>query len=250
MSNECFDVTVSEVCDVVSATSKDFNNERNIIMETDADLVPFDLDVPEPSTPTSHLGLSPDVIGRTATGGANHDLFDPEKLRVSQDFVGEAGVEKVHSVFPVRKPGKEFFMVCSGEEWPLLVAFIDSEDGKDFWIVVPELVPLVANEVSYRLLRLAVNRDGDAFLWPLKVLPGGQRNAWNDSAMVAAEEATTRWVRVTNGGSQYNIMVSKANYGDPKWPELSFSEILKLAFKDRIIDDYNHPVLQRLRGEI
>jgi hypothetical protein len=32
------------------------------------------------------------------------------------------------------------------------------------------------------------------------------------------------------------------------WPEKSLSELLKLAFRDRIIDSAEHPVVKRLRG--
>jgi hypothetical protein len=35
---------------------------------------------------------------------------------------------------------------------------------------------------------------------------------------------------------------------DPEWPEVSFQEILKIAFKDKIIQSIDHPVIQRLRG--
>jgi len=35
---------------------------------------------------------------------------------------------------------------------------------------------------------------------------------------------------------------------DAKWPALSFNEIIKLAFRGRMIDSLDHPVLQDLRG--
>jgi hypothetical protein len=35
----------------------------------------------------------------------------------------------------------------------------------------------------------------------------------------------------------------------PTWPELSFGELLKIAFKSRYIDTLDHPVLLKLRGE-
>ena len=36
---------------------------------------------------------------------------------------------------------------------------------------------------------------------------------------------------------------------DPAWPELSMSEILKIAFRDHVIDSEDHPVIQALRGK-
>ena len=35
---------------------------------------------------------------------------------------------------------------------------------------------------------------------------------------------------------------------DPDWPELSFAEIFRIAFKDRLINSLDHPVVKRLRG--
>ena len=33
-------------------------------------------------------------------------------------------------------------------------------------------------------------------------------------------------------------------------PEESLGELLKIAFKSRYIDSFDHPVLKRLRGEV
>jgi len=48
----------------------------------------------------------------------------------------------------------------------------------------------------------------------------------------------------------YDIDEAHGKLGEPEWPELSMGELLKIAFKDRYIDSYDHPVLKRLRGEI
>jgi len=40
-----------------------------------------------------------------------------------------------------------------------------------------------------------------------------------------------------------------AKLPDPKWPTMTLSEIIDMAFDKFYIDDINHPVLQRLRGE-
>jgi hypothetical protein len=35
---------------------------------------------------------------------------------------------------------------------------------------------------------------------------------------------------------------------DPKWPELSFQELLRIAYRDRMVTKIDHPVVKRLRG--
>lgn len=201
----------------------------------------------------SSLGLPKNIVGIdvSATGGIG-DMFAPENLRVSQDYVEQANVEQIIGTISVRKPDKqEFVRVRPGVEWQLPVAVIEDNVDRECWIVAPSLVPEVANETSFVLLRLAINRSGVHFLWPLKISKDGKRNTWNQSAMVAAENAVTRWVRILSdrGASQYRILAEKDVSAEPEWSDMTFQKILELAFKDRIIADYNHPYLKQLRGE-
>ena len=86
------------------------------------------------------------------------------------------------------------------------------------------------------------------------VLPGegGRIDQWNQSAMIAAERATQCWVRVASDRNlgAYELFEAPADLPDPEWPEISFQEILNIAFRGRQIDDINHSVLKQLRGEI
>ncbi len=72
------------------------------------------------------------------------------------------------------------------------------------------------------------------------------------SALEAAQMAETGWVRVManmNLGAN-EVYTATADHPDPDWPELSFSDILKIAFKGHYISEYDHPVIRRLRGEL
>src|SRR5271166_3792977 len=40
------------------------------------------------------------------------DPFDPARLRLSQDYLAAAGVKKLLTTVPVRKPSKEWFVRC------------------------------------------------------------------------------------------------------------------------------------------
>ena len=90
------------------------------------------------------------------------------------------------------------------------------------------------------------------FFWPVK-LPDteGRPSSWNDSAREAASEAIVSWVRVqaNMGIGAYEYWVAPGDLAKPKFPELTFSELLSIAFKgDRFIDTLDHPVVGRLRG--
>ena len=63
---------------------------------------------------------------------------------------------------------------------------------------------------------------------------------------------TGKWIRVTANMSlgAYDVFETTGNLPEPQWPEQSFQELLRIAFKDHYIDEMNHPVLKRLRGEV
>jgi hypothetical protein len=64
--------------------------------------------------------------------------------------------------------------------------------------------------------------------------------------------AKTKWMRLVANMSMgaYDLYEASDLLPEPEWPDLPFSEILRIAFKDKYIDEMDHPVLKRLRGEI
>jgi hypothetical protein len=88
-------------------------------------------------------------------------------------------------------------------------------------------------------------------LWPVKQpSPDGKHNEWHRSAAEAAERAMKKWVRVTASMSlgAYEISEASGDLPEPVWPDISFEEILKIAFRDHIVDSVDHPLVQRLQG--
>jgi hypothetical protein len=103
------------------------------------------------------------------------------------------------------------------------------------------------------LLVTAVNRQGVAFLWPSK-LPGpdGKILEWHRSALEAAEQAQTAWTRVFSDMSlgAYRVEIAPSLRVEPLWPEHTMRKILEVAFRDKLIDTWDHPILRQLRGEV
>ena len=63
--------------------------------------------------------------------------------------------------------------------------------------------------------------------------------------------AKAKWVRIKanmNLGAYEMYVAENEKIPDPTWPELSFDEIIRIAFRDRLIDSPDHPVIKRLRG--
>lgn len=178
--------------------------------------------------------------------------FDPESLRLNPNSF-DVSIKKVIAIIPCRKPGsQEFVRVHPGEEWQIDVLILEDQETREYYIVDRSLHEHLAGECFPVKLRLAVTRNGTPFLWLLKLSKDGRSNRWNDSAMIAAKEAETRWVRMksNHSASYYNIEVAEKINHEPDWPELTFEEILELCFKDRFIDSPDHPLLRKLRGEV
>jgi hypothetical protein len=96
-----------------------------------------------------------------------------------------------------------------------------------------------------------INRQGVVSLWPVK-LPGpdGKQLEWHRSAAEAAELAMKRWIRVKANMSlgAYEITEAASIMAEPDWPAVSFQELLRIAFRGRLVDRLDHPVIKRLRG--
>lgn len=98
------------------------------------------------------------------------------------------------------------------------------------------------------------SRRAGSFLRPAK-LPRADSNsgrAWAESALEAAEAAKALWVKLVGNKElgAYEIFKARGDLGEPQWPDKSFRELIKLAFKERVIDSVDHPVIRSLYGEI
>ena len=181
------------------------------------------------------------------------DPFDPAALRVSSDYAEGLGVKRLFTTVPCRKPNKtEWFRVRSGEDWRVTTMVLET-DGVDrrTYIVASHLRDQIADNLSPALLVMCVNRAGDPFVWRIK-LPGadGRTNSWTSSSLAAAAEAESRWCRMVANMSSgdYTVHTTTANWPEPRWPDLPFKEVLRLAFRDGYIDSVDHPVLRELEG--
>ena len=106
--------------------------------------------------------------------------------------------------------------------------------------------------VAPKLLITAVTKQGTMTLWPIRI-PGsdGRIDDWNASALEAAEIAKTRWIRLVSDRElgAYIPREALVQDGEPRWPEETFEQIIQIAFRNRVINSVDHPILRRLRGE-
>jgi hypothetical protein len=181
------------------------------------------------------------------------DPFDPAALRLDQSFTEGPAVKKLLTTVPVRRPSPQDFVRCHPDPaYRVDTAVITMKDDRETYLVTRELITELVDEITRVTLFTTVNRQGVVSIWPVR-LPGldGKMMEWWRSAREGAELAMGKWVRIKANSSlgAYEIFEASGTIPEPLWPELSFREILQIAFRDFLVDRPDHPVIKRLRGQ-
>ena len=186
----------------------------------------------------------------TATTAAP-DPFDLASLRLNPSFLETAGVKKLLTTVPARRPNpQDFVRVHPAPEFRADFALIDLKDEREDYLVRPEVLSELAGEVVFKTIFTAINRQGVVFLWPVRLPALDGKSEWSRSQREGAELAMTKWVRLKANMSlgAYEITVAESEMADPVWPELTYQQLLQIAYRDRMITTVDHPVVRRLRG--
>jgi hypothetical protein len=189
---------------------------------------------------------------------ATPDPFDPAYLGLSQDFPAEAGVARKWDIIKVEKPSKaRVFRVHPDPAFRVKTVLLSLKEDNETYLVLPELRHALAGESTcgvYTLLA-CVTKAGTPFLWPIRMPdPDGKWNVWHQSAWQVAEKAQARWCRMQANRDAGHYVAEydqrpPERQQPPDWPDLPFSEWLRLAFQGHAIDSLDHRVLKRLRLE-
>ena len=187
------------------------------------------------------------------TNPAPNPFDNLSALRLDQSYADTVGVKKLLTTVPVRKPNRQDFVRVHPEPMYRLTpaAIIEVKEDREVYLVTPNMAQALPGEFSTVTLFTTINRQGTLHLWPVKQPgPNGKHNEWHRSAAEAAERAMKKWVRVTASMSlgAYEIFEASGDLPEPVWPDFSFEEILKIAFREHIVDRTDHALVQRLQG--
>jgi hypothetical protein len=196
--------------------------------------------------------------GNGNAGGAAPALVDAfsdlSKLRMDQSYADIVGVKKVLMTVPVRKPSAQERVRVHPEFRLPGAPIIELKDDRESFLVTPAVAAqLSPGDFALKDLFLTLSRQNVLFVWPVPVPTegGGRGNAWHTSAREAAILATTKWIRLSSNMAlrAYDVTESSPliKIPEPEWPtDKTFADILRIAFKDRLIETVDHPVIQRL----
>jgi hypothetical protein len=182
--------------------------------------------------------------------------FDLSRFAVDMGVQEFAGGRKLLNTVPVRKPAKESWIRThpNVKEFWFKTYVLDLKEYNESYLVTPDIREYLLENgeqtLSRQVLITSITRQGTLFLWAIKLPQSdGSSNQWNESAIEAAALARTSWMRLQSDRSlgAYSTVVRDGG-PEPAWPNISMQEIVKIAFKGKIIDSLSHPRLAELLG--
>lgn len=187
--------------------------------------------------------------------------FDFANLRVTA--ATPIIVKRVVTSIPVKKPksGVEFFRIRPEPEWQFDTYLLDlggKGDGEGKYLLDPTLYQEVIETKKLKLVKIYTGityGSGDIFLSEI-AFPDveGKDNEYNRTRRIAYTAAMTSWVKLQTNDSlgAYDTVLAMSKLPDPEWPTEpdNIIKALEIAFEDKLIEDHNHPVLKKLRGEL
>ena len=183
--------------------------------------------------------------------------IDLERVRARADQSIDLGVTTEYTVIPIRNPKPdEFFRCMSDEDYSMDTYILSLKTENEWYLIDPDILPEIQLESQLRLMTLyvCVTMNYSPFVTCIPQPDEmGKINSWHTSGHRTMEEAKQCWVRrqadIANGGYVITKAMN-AKLPDPNWPTMTLSEIIDRAFDKFYINDIQHPVLQRLRGEM
>ena len=204
-----------------------------------------------------------------ASGSATGDRvkssrFDIDRMReAAKQYSAEGGFQGKADLIEVPvdcpPPSSEFIRVRDDDEYWTECMTLDYEpEGgrRETYFVATELMnslpPEVQSEVKWsRLYTVMARRGYVTSLWRIKIYDSGPGQLSTRTALACAESAKRLWTRVSwQGRIGYVPFYAQGDFGEPKWTEHTFEQLLDIAFRDTYIDSLDHPVISDLMGRI
>ena len=199
----------------------------------------------------------------SVNAGTNNDVklkkpkIDLERVRAKADQSIDLGVTTEYTVIPIRNPKPdEFFRCMPDEDYSMDAHILSLKTENEWYLIDPDILPEIQleSQLRVRTVYVCVTMNSTPFVTCIPQHDEmGKINSWHQSGHITMEEAKQCWVRrqadKANGGYTITKAIN-AMLPDPKWPTMTLNEIIGRAFDKFYIDDINHPVLQRLRGEM
>lgn len=175
------------------------------------------------------------------------DLTYEEKALMSNENI---------TTIPIRNPSKiEYFRVREGDNWKMPVYLLELKDEGEVYAVLPNCLGGLMEMGVVRKVNLhtLISNTGVLFLSAIPVQQVGETdNAWNRSRTTAYDKAKKEWVRIRADKhlGAYREYTPEGALPEPEWPPKleNIAQAMSIAFKDHVIDSFDHAIVKRIRG--
>ena len=194
------------------------------------------------------------TIINTSPKASSSSTVDLQSLRLPTSYGATMGVKKLLTSVPVRKPRKpQFFRTHPSADMAFGGMLLQQKEKDESYLVMPDVAHQISELIQAVDLFTAIDRQNNVFLIPVP-RPGesGARNPWHESLFQAVELARESWIRIdanmAMGG--YNVFEAQVSLPEPDWPEHDIHKLVEVAFRGKIIQSLDHPLVQGLLGRI
>jgi hypothetical protein len=153
--------------------------------------------------------------------------------------------------------GRGFFVAHPDHDTRPIVMLVKPDGGdleeEDWFLVDAEVEDDLADIGTMYELVLCRTANGGYFLWRLRTEePGGRIDGYTESAREALEEhAGEHWIKLKGDRkSRAYEVIRGSQVAVIRWPEFGIDELVRRAFKGRVITSEDHDLIRRLRGDI
>jgi hypothetical protein len=185
--------------------------------------------------------------------------FNFESLRVTE--IAPIVTKRIVTSIPIKKPksGVEFFRIRPEPEWQFVTYMLDiggKGEGEGKYLLVPELYPEVVETKKLKPVMIYTGISfGTSELFISEIAlptPDGEDNEYNRTRRIAYQMAMEKWVKLQTDEGSYSTVLAVSNLPEPVYPTEpeNIQKVLEIAFKDKLIESRDHPVLKKLRGEL
>lgn len=194
------------------------------------------------------------TINNTSPKAGSSPTIDLQSLRLPTSYGATMGVKKLLTSVPVRKPRRpHFFRTNPSADMAFGGMLLQQKEKEESYLVMPNVAEQISELVQAVDLFAAIDRQNNLFLIPVP-RPGesGVRNPWHESLFQALELAKENWIRIganmQMGG--YDVFEAQVALSEPDWPDHDIGKLVEVAFRGKIIQSLEHPVIQGLLGRV
>jgi hypothetical protein len=184
------------------------------------------------------------------SGGAKSVFADLSRVAIAPTKL--VGQQRIVTRVPVKKPDKQIFFRAHPTD-KVETYVIEDKENRETYYVLPEMRDEIVAQGLHRPVLLAriITRQAVNMLWPIGLSVDGRSNSWHETAHEARRMAEKNWIRIVPnmalGG--YEIFKALAPIDEPDWSKMTFQDLLEVAFRNRIISSFDHPVLKNWLAE-